>query len=46
MCEDSNDHRRLLNACPEPAEGAAMIFKRLCIRGKVILGGEEGVRHA
>jgi spermidine synthase len=26
MSEDSDDHRRILDACPEPVEGAAMIF--------------------
>jgi len=27
MGEDSDNHRRILDACPEPVEGAAMIFK-------------------
>jgi len=27
MAEDPDDHRRIFDACPEPAEGAAMIFK-------------------
>jgi len=29
MAEDFDDHRRIFDACPEPAEGAAMIFKAL-----------------
>jgi hypothetical protein len=27
MAEDLDDYRRIFDACPEPAEGAAMIFK-------------------
>jgi len=27
MAEDLDDHRRIFDACPEPAEEAAMIFK-------------------
>ena len=27
MAEDFDDHRRIFDACPEPVEGAAMIFK-------------------
>ena len=29
MAEDLDDHRRIFDACPERAEGAAMIFKAL-----------------
>jgi hypothetical protein len=27
MAEDFDDHRRIFDPCPEPVEGAAMIFK-------------------
>ena len=27
MAEDLDDHRRIFDPCPEPVEGAAMIFK-------------------
>jgi hypothetical protein len=27
MAEDLDDHRRIIDACPERVEGAAMIFK-------------------
>jgi len=27
MGEDSDNHRQIFDACPEPVEGAAMIFK-------------------
>jgi hypothetical protein len=27
MGEDSDNHRRIFDVCPEPVEGAAMIFK-------------------
>jgi hypothetical protein len=27
MAEDFDDHRRIFDRCPEPVEGAAMIFK-------------------
>ena len=27
MAEDFDNHRRIFDACPEPVEGAAMIFK-------------------
>jgi len=27
MGEDSGNHRRIFDVCPEPVEGAAMIFK-------------------
>ena len=27
MAEDFDNHRRIFDACPEPIEGAAMIFK-------------------
>jgi hypothetical protein len=29
MAEDFDNHRRTFDACPEPAEGAAMIFEAL-----------------
>jgi len=27
MVEDSDNHRQIFDVCPEPVEGAAMIFK-------------------